>query len=254
MLNLIEPLLEKKKLNYVRLDGSVPQKKRQGLMHQFQKDPDCKLFITTNAGSTGLNLQAADTVINVDLPWNPAILEQRISRAHRMGQKRPVQVFLLVTKETLEENLLATLSAKHELSLAVLDPDSDTAEVDLAAGMEELKRRLEILLGDKPDAAEDESMKDRVEKEAQTLARKQKVAAAGGQLVGAAFAFIGEMFSKNDESDEVARLTGAFKAKLGECLEKDEDGSLKMTISLPDETFLDNMARSLARMAGAGQR
>jgi len=254
MLNLIEPLLEKKKLNYVRLDGSVPQKKRQGLMHQFQKDPDCKLFITTNAGATGLNLQAANTVINVDLPWNPAVLEQRISRAHRMGQKRPVQVFLLVTKDTLEENLLATLSAKHELSLAVLDPDSDTAEVDMAAGMEELKRRLEILLGEKPAAAEDESMKERVEKEAQTLARKKKIAAAGGQLVGAAFAFIGEMLSEKDESDEAAQLAGAFKSKLSDCLEKDEDGSLKMTISIPDETFLDNMARSLARMAGAGQR
>ena len=254
MLNLIEPLLEKKKLNYVRLDGSVPQKKRQGLIHQFQKDPDCKLFITTNAGATGLNLQAADTVINVDLPWNPAVLEQRISRAHRMGQKRPVQVFLLVTKDTLEENLLATLSAKHELSLAVLDPDSDTAQVDMAAGMEELKRRLEILLGEKPAAAEDESMKERVEQEAQTLARKKKIAAAGGQLVGAAFAFIGEMLSGKDESDEVAQLAGAFKSKLGDCMEKEEDGSLKMTISIPDETFLDNMARSLARMVGAGRR
>jgi superfamily II DNA or RNA helicase len=253
MLNLIEPLLEKQNLNYVRLDGSVPQKKRQGLIHQFQKDPDCKLFITTNAGATGLNLQAANTVINVDLPWNPAVLEQRISRAHRMGQKRPVQVFLLVTKDTLEENLLATLSAKHELSLAVLDPDSDTAEVDMAAGMEELKRRLEILLGEKPAAAEDESMKERVEKEAQTLARKKKIAAAGGQLVGAAFAFIGEMLSGKDESDEIAQTAGAFKAKLSDCLEKEEDGSLKMTISIPDETFLENMAQSLARMVGAGR-
>ena len=138
--------------------------------HQFQNDPDCKLFITTNAGSTGLNLQAANTVINVDLPWNPAILEQRIGRAHRMGQKRPVQVFLLVTENTLEENLLATLSAKHELSRAVLDPDSDTTRVDMATGMEELKRRLEILLGEKPDAAEDESMREQVEKEAEVLA------------------------------------------------------------------------------------
>ena len=74
MLGIIEPLLNKRKLDYVRLDGSVPQKKRQGLMHQFQKDPNCKLFVTTNAGSTGLNLQAANTVINVDLPWNPAVL------------------------------------------------------------------------------------------------------------------------------------------------------------------------------------
>ncbi len=253
MLNLIEPLLEKQKLNYVRLDGSVPQKKRQGLIHQFQNDPDCKLFITTNAGATGLNLQAANTVINVDLPWNPAVLEQRISRAHRMGQKRPVQVFLLVTKDTLEENLLATLSAKHELSLAVLDPDSDTAEVDMAAGMEELKRRLEILLGEKPAAAEDESMKERVEKEALVLARKKKIASAGGQLVGAAFAFIGEMLSGKDESEEATQLAGAFKTKLSDCMEKEEDGSLKMTISIPDEAFLDNMAQSLARMVGAGR-
>lgn len=254
MLNLIEPILQKLKLSYVRLDGSVPQKKRQGLMHRFQNDPDCKLFITTNAGSTGLNLQAADTVINVDLPWNPAVLEQRIGRAHRMGQKRQVQVFLLVTEDTLEENLLTTLAAKHELSLAVLDPESDTTRVDMATGIEELKRRLEILIGEKPDAAEDESMRNQVEKEAEALARKEKIAAAGGKLVGAAFAFIGEMFAADEESEEMARLSGAFKAKLSDCLEKGEDDTLKMTVSIPDETFLDNMARSLARMASAGRR
>lgn len=252
MLNLIEPLLEKQNLNFVRLDGSVPQKQRQGLIHQFQKDPTCKLFITTNAGSTGLNLQAANTVINVDLPWNPAVLEQRISRAHRMGQKRPVQVFLLVTENTLEENLLATLSAKHELSLAVLDPESDTTSVDMATGMEELKRRLEILLGEKPAAAEDESMKERVAKEAEALAKKEKIATAGGKLVGAAFAFIGEMFSRDDDTEDLIQLKKAFKSKLSDCMEKDEDGSLKMTISIPDEAFLDNMARSLAQMVSAG--
>ena len=107
MLSLIEPLLEKRKVGYVRLDGSIPQKKRQGLIHQFQKERDCKFFITTNAGATGLNLQAANTVINVDLPWNPAVLEQRISRVHRMGQKRPVQAFLLVTEATLGRKTLS---------------------------------------------------------------------------------------------------------------------------------------------------
>jgi SNF2 family DNA or RNA helicase len=60
-------------------------------------------YLSTNAGSTGLNLQSADTVINVDLPWNPAVLEQRIAQPHRMGQKRPVNVYILVTQETLEE-------------------------------------------------------------------------------------------------------------------------------------------------------
>ena len=251
MLNLIEPILENHKLNFVRLDGSVPQKKRQALMNQFQKDPDCTLFITTNAGATGLNLQAANTVINIDLPWNPAILEQRIGRAHRMGQKRPVHVFLLVTENTLEENLLASLSAKHELSLAVLDQDSDVDTVDLQTGIEELKRRLEILLGQKPDAPEDESLKAQVEKEAEVIAKKKKIADAGGQLMGAAFAFIGEMFSNEKESEKTVELAGAFKAKLLDCLEKDDDGGLKMTIAIPDEGMLDNMAQSLAKMVGA---
>src|SRR5206468_3674173 len=109
-------LLAKRKLDFVRLDGSVPQKRRFELVQKFQNDPACKLFLTTNAGSTGLNLQAANTVINVDLPWNPAVLEQRIARAHRMGQLQPVQVFVLVTEKTIEENLLATLAAKKDLA------------------------------------------------------------------------------------------------------------------------------------------
>jgi superfamily II DNA or RNA helicase len=253
MLDMIEPLVEKRKLGHVRLDGAVPQKMRQGLVHRFQNDPDCKLFMSTNAGSTGLNLQAANTVINVDLPWNPAILEQRIGRAHRMGQERPVQVFLLVTTDTIEESLLGTLSSKHELAMAVLDPDSDTARVDMAVGMEDLKRRLEILLGAKPEAAEDESMKEQVERDAALLAKKQKVAAAGGQLVGAAFSFIGEMLSGADETEKIANLTESFRSKLDECMERNEDGSLRMTISMPNETFVQNMARTLARMVAAGQ-
>ncbi len=87
MLDLIERQLERFGADYVRLDGSVPQKKRQQLVNRFQRNAACRLILMTNAGSTGLNLQAADTVINVDLPWNPAVLEQRIGRAHRMGQR-----------------------------------------------------------------------------------------------------------------------------------------------------------------------
>jgi superfamily II DNA or RNA helicase len=248
MLNLIEPLLEDRHLNYVRLDGSVPQKRRQALMHQFRKDPDCRLFITTNAGATGLNLQAANTVINVDLPWNPAILEQRIGRAHRMGQKRPVQIFLLVTEGTLEESLLGTLSAKQALFLAALDPDSDATALDFQTGMEELKNRLEILLGQKPDAALDESLQKKVEKEAEILAKRQKISAAGGQLLSAAFSFMGELFAGKEETDQTLQMADAFKQRLGECLEKREDGTLTLTVTLPDESALDTLSRSLAKI------
>jgi len=248
MLNLIEPLLQKRELNFVRLDGSVPQKKRQALIHQFQKDADCRLFITTNAGSTGLNLQAANTVINVDLPWNPAVLEQRIGRAHRMGQKRPVQIYLLVTEETLEESLLSTLSAKQALFLAALDPDAEETAIDLASGMEELKRRLEVLLGQKPDAALDESGKEAVEREAASLQRGARIQSAGGQLLGAAFAFIGEIFAGKEDTEETLQMAESLKSGLSESLDRGEDGSLKMTITLPDETALDNLAKSFARM------
>jgi superfamily II DNA/RNA helicase len=254
MLNLIEPLVTKRKLNYVRLDGSVPQQKRQTLISHFQRESSCRLFITTNAGATGLNLQAANTVINVDLPWNPAVLEQRISRVHRMGQKRPVQAFLLITEETLEEKLLGTLSAKHDLAMAALDPDSRVKTVNLGAGIDELKRRLEILLGTKPDAALDESQKAEVEREAERQIRKEKIAAAGGQLLGAAFAFIGEMFAQKEESPETVQMTGMLQKRLSECLEKDEDGRLRMTITLPDESVLTNMAKSLAWILGSGQK
>ena len=254
MLNLIEPMLESRRLHYVRLDGSVPQKKRQGLIYQFQKEPHCKLFITTNAGSVGLNLQAANTVINVDLPWNPAVLEQRISRAHRMGQKRPVQVFLLVTEETLEEKLLGTLSAKHELALATLDPDSKAQTVDYASGMDELKRRLEVLLGRKPDASLDVSQRTEMEQEAERLARKERMASAGGQLLGAAFAFIGEIFSQQEKTEETPQLAETLKSQLSQCMEKDTEGRMKMTITFPDESVVDNLAKSLARILGLAQK
>jgi superfamily II DNA/RNA helicase len=251
MLSLIEPLLGKRKVNYVRLDGSIPQKKRQGLIYQFQKERDCKLFITTNAGATGLNLQAANTVINVDLPWNPAILEQRISRVHRMGQKRPVQAFLLVTEETLEERLLGTLSAKYELALATLDPESRVNTVHLASGMDELKRRLEMLLGTKPVVPIDESQRAKVEREAERMALMERVASAGGQLLGAAFAFIGEMFPKKEETEQTLQMAEDLKSRLSECLEKDENGRLKMTITLPDESVLNNLAKSLTQILGS---
>jgi len=248
MLGLIERQIDQLGLDYVRLDGSVPQKKRQQLVHRFQRDSACRLFIATNAGSTGLNLQAANTVINVDLPWNPAVLEQRIARAHRMGQKNPVQIYVLVTEDTIEERLLTTLSAKNELALAALDMESDVREVALESGMEELKRRLEVLLGAKPDAAVDESEKHRRQEETERLQRQSRMAQAGGQLLSAAFEFLGEMMPKGEDTEATARMARQLKGRLGECLDRDEHGRPRLTVTLPDEGALDNLSRSLAAL------
>lgn len=250
MLDLIEPLLKRRKLDFVRLDGKVPQKKRQELVHRFQTDAECHLFLTTNAGSTGLNLQAANTVINVDLPWNPAILEQRIARAHRMGQVQPVQVFVLVTEETLEENLLATIAAKKDLALAALDIESDVDRVDLASGIEELKSRLEVLLGARPEAPVDESVQQSSAEAVRTLApeRRERVAAAGGALLGAAFQFLGELVDQKDAPPPSEAVVSKLRAGLEACVEPDAEGKPRLTVTLPDNGALEQLAQSLARL------
>jgi ERCC4-related helicase len=257
MLSLVEELLERRKLRYARLDGSVPQQKRQQLVNEFQSHPDCRLFITTNAGSTGLNLQAANTVINCDLPWNPAVLEQRIARAHRMGQRQPVQVYLLVTEQTIEESLLTTLSAKKDLALAALDVDSDVDEVSLVSGAEELRNRLEILLGAKPAAPIDES--ERTELAAMTVrgtatasrsaSHRERVAAAGGELLGAVFSFLGELITQDASAPQPPPDTVAsLKARLTECVEEDSTGQQRLSVTLPNRAAIDNLAATLARL------
>ena len=116
--------LEARGLGYVSFHGGVPSEKRLALVEQFRDDPACRVFLSTDAGSTGLNLQHASTLVNMDLPWNPAILEQRIARIHRMGQLRPVQVINFVAKGTIEEGMLSVLAFKRSLSAGILDGGS----------------------------------------------------------------------------------------------------------------------------------
>ena len=99
----------------------MPSEKRPALIERFRDDPACRVFLSTDAGSTGLNLQHASTLVNMDMPWNPAILEQRIARIHRMGQKRPVRVVNFVAKGTIEEGMLSVLAFKRSLSAGILD-------------------------------------------------------------------------------------------------------------------------------------
>jgi SNF2 family DNA or RNA helicase len=254
MLDLIEPLLKKRKLHHVRLDGSVPQGKRQALVHEFQNNPDCRLFITTNAGSVGLNLQAANTVINVDLPWNPAVLEQRIGRAHRMGQTQPVQVYVLVTEGTIEENLLWTLSAKKDLALAALDPEAKEDTVEMASGLDELKGRLEILLGARPTAPLDETAKAQAEAETrQATERRERVASAGGELLGAAFKFLGELVSTQTEQPAEPAVAADLRNRLAQCVEEDPSGRQRLTVTLPDKAALHSLADALAQLLAVGK-
>jgi SNF2 family DNA or RNA helicase len=116
--------LEARGIGYVSFHGGVPSEKRPALVERFRDDPACRVFLSTDAGSTGLNLQHASTLVNMDLPWNPAILEQRIGRIHRLGQVRPVQVINFVAKGTIEEGMLSVLAFKRSLSEGILDGGS----------------------------------------------------------------------------------------------------------------------------------
>ena len=113
--------LEARNWGYVRFHGGVPSEKRPALVERFRNDPACRVFLSTDAGSAGLNLQHASTLVNMDLPWNPALLEQRIARVYRLGQKRPVQVINFVAKGTIEEGMLSVLAFKRSLSEGILD-------------------------------------------------------------------------------------------------------------------------------------
>lgn len=166
-----------------------------------------------------------------------------------MGQKRPVQVYILVTEETIEENLLGTLSAKHELALATLDTDSDVDALDLVNGTNELKNRLEVLLGRKPDAHVDESERTRQTSDAEQLARRAKVSLAAGELLGAAFGFLDELLpNEGKRGPESQRLAEVIHQRLEECLERDSDGRPKLTVTFPDPAALERLSGSLAHL------
>ena len=146
MLALTEPVLDSIGVGYVKLTGAVPTPKRGALIQQFFDDPTCKVFLSTDAGGVGLNLQAADMVVNLDLPWNPAVLEQRIARAHRHGQPSSVQVINLIAKGTIEERMLDTLATKRNVFAGVFGAEEGPTEIKFADTGQSLLQQLGELL------------------------------------------------------------------------------------------------------------
>lgn len=148
MLDLIETSLFAKHLpsvSYMRLDGSTPAHKRHSVVQTFNADPSIDvLLLTTHVGGLGLNLTGADTVIFVEHDWNPMRDLQAMDRAHRLGQKRVVNVYRLITKGTLEEkimglqrfkmNIASTVVSQQNADLATMDTEN---VLDLFSGQED---------------------------------------------------------------------------------------------------------------------
>jgi len=117
------------------------------LMDKFADDDSVQVFISTDAGGVGLNLQAATVLINMDMPWNPAILDQRIARIHRLGQQHKVQIFLLLAEESYEQRVAGLVRGKRDLFDNVVSSDATEDVVGVS------KKMLETLVDDLAEAS-----------------------------------------------------------------------------------------------------
>ena len=120
----IEKLMEEQEMTAYKLTGSTPIKDRLSMVQAFNAGSRDAFLVSLKAGGVGLNLTSADVVILVDLWWNPAVEEQAIARAHRMGQKNTVEVIRLITKGTIEEKIMEIQERKKDLIANVLEGDT----------------------------------------------------------------------------------------------------------------------------------
>ncbi len=124
MTQMAEARIARLGLGCVRLHGGVPTAKRGELMDRFREDDAVQVFLSTDAGGVGLNLQSGAVLVNLDVPWNPAVLEQRNARIHRLGQTRTVQIITMVAADSYEEQVFALVRNKQDLFDNVVNEDA----------------------------------------------------------------------------------------------------------------------------------
>nr|WP_320011272.1 DEAD/DEAH box helicase [uncultured Desulfobulbus sp.] len=154
MTMLAEQRLGRLGLGCVRLHGGVPTAKRGELMDRFRDDDSIQVFISTDAGGVGLNLQSGAVLVNLDVPWNPAVLEQRNARIHRLGQTRTVQIITMVATDSYEEQVFALVQNKQNLFDNVIGEDASEDVVGISKKL--LETLVEDLAGPKEEAADAE--------------------------------------------------------------------------------------------------
>lgn len=282
MNELVEGVLERLGIGHVHLNGSVPSKDRKHLMSRFKSDPTCKVFLSTDAGGVGLNLQSGSVVINLDIPWNPAILEQRIARVHRMGQKKSVQVINFISRNSIEEKILDLLRFKKAVFAGALDENgSDTVMLgesslssfmnsveDLTGGMEqadlsggkevwrdqqEAEKAGDEITSDVVDDDDDKSV-ETLSPETATTASKAQAPPLGELLqVGARFLMeLGQalapqpVFAKNvANSGDAAQRTNPLAALVGV---DEATGKRCLKIPLPEPEVMTSIVSGLTQL------
>ena len=147
MFDLLCTELDKMGLPYEYLNGDIPAGQRKTMIDRFQRDHTLKIFLSTDAGGVGVNLQRANMLINVDLPWNPAVLEQRVGRIHRLGQKKHIQVYNFISEGSIEHRILHLLDFKKTVFTGVLD-EGGKDQVMMEGFMQSVRSMLDVSLED----------------------------------------------------------------------------------------------------------
>ena len=246
---LIGRFLREHKIGFVELSGKVPVKLRGELIKKFENNPECKVFLSTEAGGAGLNLQVADTLINFELPWNPAKKNQRIGRIDRLGQKSGnLTIYNLITRDSIEEQIASGLLVKQNLFEGVLNDTSKTDYVDFSSkGRSQFIEQLEMFIDRKKDVLDeiehflnDDDINESyvsADSKSDTAGEAREVTESQGRV---------EFESKAAELEQVMTsgmqfLSGLFKMSTGKELGSDnqqikvnrETGEVTMTFKLP---------------------
>ncbi|GJQ59583.1 MAG: DEAD/DEAH box helicase [Candidatus Scalindua sp. AMX11] len=262
MTELVENVLTRNGIKYVHLNGSVPSKKRKGLISQFKEDLDCKVFLSTDAGGVGLNLQSGSVVINMDIPWNPAVLEQRIGRVHRLGQKRSVRVINFVSSSSIESRILELLKFKKSLFAGALDAEGEDV---VMVGESQIKRFVKTVETvtetlEKSDPAVEEKEKREAEKDYREAELKELAEENGKGHASSVEEYRGEVEQLGNLLQAGAQflthlseaITGpaASSDKNGESLlGKDEkSGKAYLKIPLPEKEVVGNIFSALGKL------
>jgi superfamily II DNA/RNA helicase len=147
---LIGKILRENNIGFVELSGKIPVKSRGELIRKFETNPQYKIFLSTEAGGSGLNLQVADTLINFELPWNPAKKNQRIGRIDRIGQKsNKLTIYNFITRNSIEQKIASGLLVKQSLFDGVLGDNANTNFVDFSTkGRSQFIQQLEEFINE----------------------------------------------------------------------------------------------------------
>jgi hypothetical protein len=245
--------------DHVLFHGGVPAEQRQALVDRFHEEPQCRAFLATDAGGVGLNLQhAAAVIVNLDMPWNPAVLEQRIGRVHRMGQRQCVQVINFVAQGSIEEGMLQVLSFKKSLFAGVLDDGPDEVFLQgtrLSKFMDSVERVTQSIgpAEESPgDEAEPASVAAPLQDVAVPVPSIEEVETRDGSstdpwapLLEAGVSLIAELGRRSADRDAAAVPW----------IERDEaTGRDCLKLPLPEPATLDRIAQALGALAAALRR